>query len=296
MRPAGRFVQRQAHGFQLVKRKCPVIPPQPVEAVLPDIRQHLRLQGLVRQPEEQEPACLGRRNVQKLIVQQRDLRAKLGPQQRRLRLQPFLQRRVDRRPREADDARQTRDLLRLAPAGKREEHVRPHHQPERIVRMLRGELAQRVDSIAWPFAPQLQIANLEAVQPSDRQLRQREARLRVRRAVRQRLVRRNSSRNDNHAFQPQRRAALRRRQPMPFVRRVERPAVDPNVRHRTVLCLTMFCCRFTPALCRGRCRAQLFATKERYRCGLPLAGTHRPTPATRKSPGRSTGLPRQPGA
>ena len=30
------------------------------------------------------------------------------------------------------------------------------------------------------------------------------------------------------------------------------------------------------AHCRGRCRAQLFATKERYRCGLPLAGTHRP--------------------
>ena len=30
------------------------------------------------------------------------------------------------------------------------------------------------------------------------------------------------------------------------------------------------------APCRGRCRAQLFATKERYRCGLPLAGTHRP--------------------
>ena len=29
-------------------------------------------------------------------------------------------------------------------------------------------------------------------------------------------------------------------------------------------------------ICRGRCRAQLFATKERYRCGLPLAGTHRP--------------------
>ena len=29
-------------------------------------------------------------------------------------------------------------------------------------------------------------------------------------------------------------------------------------------------------VCRGRCRAQLFATKERYRCGLPLAGTHRP--------------------
>ena len=28
--------------------------------------------------------------------------------------------------------------------------------------------------------------------------------------------------------------------------------------------------------CRGRCRAQLFATKERYRCGLPLAGTHQP--------------------
>ena len=30
------------------------------------------------------------------------------------------------------------------------------------------------------------------------------------------------------------------------------------------------------APCRGRCRAKLFATKERYRCGLPLAGTHRP--------------------
>ena len=30
------------------------------------------------------------------------------------------------------------------------------------------------------------------------------------------------------------------------------------------------------APCRGRCRAQLFATKERYRCGLPPAGTHRP--------------------
>ena len=29
-------------------------------------------------------------------------------------------------------------------------------------------------------------------------------------------------------------------------------------------------------VCRGRCRAQLFATKERYRCGLPPAGTHRP--------------------
>ena len=207
---------------------------------MPDIGQDLRLQDLIRQPEEQEPACLGRRNVQKLIVQQRDLCAELRPQQRRLRLQPFLQRRVDRRPREADDARQTRDLLRLAPAGKGEEHVRPHHQPERIVRMLRGELAQRVDGIARPFAPQLHIADLEAVQPSDRQLRQREARLRVRRAVRQRLVRRNGSRNDDHAFQPQRRAALRRRQPMPFVRRVERPAVDPNVRHRTVLCLTMF--------------------------------------------------------
>ena len=33
------------------------------------------------------------------------------------------------------------------------------------------------------------------------------------------------------------------------------------------------------APCRGRCRAQLFATKERYRCGLPLAGTHRPASA-----------------
>ena len=31
--------------------------------------------------------------------------------------------------------------------------------------------------------------------------------------------------------------------------------------------------------CRGQCRAQLFATKERYRCGLPLAGTHRPASA-----------------
>ena len=180
MRPAGRFVQRQTHSLQLVKRKRPVIPPQPVEAVLPDIRQHLRLQNLVRQPEEQEPACLGRRNVQKFIVQQRDLCAELRPQQRCLRLQPFLQRRVDRRPCKADDLCQMRDLLRLAPAGKGEEHVRPHHQPERIVRMLRGELAQRVDGIARPFAPQLQIADLEAVQPSDRQLRQRKARLRVR--------------------------------------------------------------------------------------------------------------------
>ena len=35
--------------------------------------------------------------------------------------------------------------------------------------------------------------------------------------------------------------------------------------------------------CRGRCRAQLFATKERYRCGLPLAGTHRPFPAAADS-------------
>ena len=33
---------------------------------------------------------------------------------------------------------------------------------------------------------------------------------------------------------------------------------------------------FSTAPCRSRCRAQLFATKERYRCGLPLAGTHRP--------------------
>ena len=37
--------------------------------------------------------------------------------------------------------------------------------------------------------------------------------------------------------------------------------------------------RIYDRLCRGRCRAQLFATKERYRCGLPLAGTHRPFPA-----------------
>ena len=36
----------------------------------------------------------------------------------------------------------------------------------------------------------------------------------------------------------------------------------------------LFSCTFVRA-CRGRCRAQLFATKERYRCGLPLAGTHR---------------------
>ena len=35
-------------------------------------------------------------------------------------------------------------------------------------------------------------------------------------------------------------------------------------------------------ICRGRCRAQLFATKERYRCGLPLAGTHRPLQAQPK--------------
>ena len=34
--------------------------------------------------------------------------------------------------------------------------------------------------------------------------------------------------------------------------------------------------RIYDRLCRDRCRAQLFATKERYRCGLPLAGTHRP--------------------
>ena len=31
--------------------------------------------------------------------------------------------------------------------------------------------------------------------------------------------------------------------------------------------------------CRGRCQAQLFAAKERYRCGLPPAGTHRPASA-----------------
>ena len=34
--------------------------------------------------------------------------------------------------------------------------------------------------------------------------------------------------------------------------------------------------RIYDRLCRGRCRAQLFATKERYRCGLPLADTHQP--------------------
>ena len=38
--------------------------------------------------------------------------------------------------------------------------------------------------------------------------------------------------------------------------------------------------RFSWGPCGGRCRAQLFATKERYRCGLPLAGTHRPSYAT----------------
>ena len=41
--------------------------------------------------------------------------------------------------------------------------------------------------------------------------------------------------------------------------------------------------RIYDRLCRGRCRAQLFATKERYRCGLPLAGTHRPFPAAADS-------------
>ena len=56
----------------------------------------------------------------------------------------------------------------------------------------------------------------------------------------------------------------------------------PTVHHRTSCrggrpcppASSIFC--RTSLVCRGRCRAQLFATKERYRCGLPLAGTHRP--------------------
>ena len=35
--------------------------------------------------------------------------------------------------------------------------------------------------------------------------------------------------------------------------------------------------RFCTACCRGRWRAQPSATKERYGCGLPLAGAHRPS-------------------
>ena len=37
-----------------------------------------------------------------------------------------------------------------------------------------------------------------------------------------------------------------------------------------------FCCARTPAFRRGRWRAQPSATKERYGCGPPLAGAHRP--------------------
>ena len=38
-----------------------------------------------------------------------------------------------------------------------------------------------------------------------------------------------------------------------------------------------FCCARTLTLCRGRWRAQPSATKERYGCGPPLAGAHRPS-------------------
>ena len=44
-------------------------------------------------------------------------------------------------------------------------------------------------------------------------------------------------------------------------------------------------------LCRGRCRAQLFAMKERYRCGLPLAGTHRPCGRAMPAPTDSIAVP-----
>ena len=37
-----------------------------------------------------------------------------------------------------------------------------------------------------------------------------------------------------------------------------------------------FCCARAPTLRRGRWRAQPSATKERYGCGPPLAGAHRP--------------------
>ena len=49
--------------------------------------------------------------------------------------------------------------------------------------------------------------------------------------------------------------------------------------------------RIYDRLCRGRCRAQLFATKERYRCGLPLAGTHRPCGRAMPAPTDSIAVP-----
>ena len=49
--------------------------------------------------------------------------------------------------------------------------------------------------------------------------------------------------------------------------------------------------RIYDRLCRDRCRAQLFATKERYRCGLPLAGTHRPCGRAMPAPTDSIAVP-----
>ena len=49
--------------------------------------------------------------------------------------------------------------------------------------------------------------------------------------------------------------------------------------------------RIYDRLCRGRCRAQLFAAKERYRCGLPLAGTHRPCGRAMPAPTDSIAVP-----
>ena len=47
-------------------------------------------------------------------------------------------------PAESGDPRKGRDLLRLMPRFKAEEHIRPHQQPQFILRELRFQLRQRV--------------------------------------------------------------------------------------------------------------------------------------------------------
>ncbi len=169
----------------------------------------------------------------------------LAPQQRCLRVQPFLQRRVDRRPCKADDLCQMRDLLRLAPAGKR----RGTCPSPSSARARRPDAARRAGAACrrYSSAPSRRSSISLTSKPSSPRTASFVSARRVCASgepsasalcggtAAGMTITRSSPSAARHCAA----ASL-----CPFVRRVERPAVDPNVRHPTVLCLTMFCCRF----------------------------------------------------
>ncbi len=63
------LVQRKADAAQIRKRQAAVVAAHAVEPLPLDLGQHVRVQGLVRNAEKQQPTGLGRRNFQTVVLQ-----------------------------------------------------------------------------------------------------------------------------------------------------------------------------------------------------------------------------------